>query len=44
MQRPPTISEMKKYVYLKSNELKELLYNSAEYDKLILVPYGLFIF
>ena len=35
MQRPPTISEMKKYVYLKSNELKELLYNSAEYDKLI---------
>ena len=35
LQRPPTISEMKKYVYLNSNDLKELLYNSPEYDKLI---------
>jgi hypothetical protein len=35
LQRPPTIQEMKKNVYLTSNNLKEYLYNSPEYDKLI---------
>jgi hypothetical protein len=35
LERPPTISEMKKYVYYNSNYLKELLFNSSEYDKLI---------
>ena len=35
LQRPPTIVEMKKYSYLSSNNLKEYLYNSPEYDKLI---------
>jgi len=35
LQRPPTIDEMNKYSYLSSNNLKEYLYNSPEYDKLI---------
>jgi hypothetical protein len=35
LQRPPTIEEMNKYSYLSSNNLKEYLYNSPEYDKLI---------
>ena len=35
LQRPPNIQEMKKYSYFTSNELKEYLYNSPEYDKLI---------
>jgi hypothetical protein len=35
LQRPPTIEEMTKYSYLSSNTLKEYLYNSPEYDKLI---------
>ena len=35
LQRPPTIEEMTKYSYLSSNNLKEYLYNSPEYDKLI---------
>ena len=35
LQRPPTIEEMTKYSYLSSNSLKEYLYNSPEYDKLI---------
>jgi hypothetical protein len=35
LERPPTIQEMKKFSYLNSNELKEFLYNSPEYDKLI---------
>lgn len=35
LERPPTIAEMKKYTYFNSNDLKEFLYNSAEYDKLI---------
>jgi hypothetical protein len=33
--RPPTIQELKKYVYYTKEELKEFLYNSPEYDKLI---------
>ena len=35
LERPPSIQEMKKFSYLSSNELKEYLYNSPEYDKLI---------
>ncbi len=34
-ERPPTIQELKKYVYYTKDELKEFLYNSPEYDKLI---------
>ncbi len=33
--RPPTIQELHKYTYYTKDELKELLYNSPEYDKLI---------
>ena len=35
LERPPTIQEMKKFAYYKSEDLKEFLYNSPEYDKLI---------
>ena len=35
LERPPTIQEMKKFAYFTLNDLKEYLYNSPEYDKLI---------
>jgi len=35
LERPPTIQELKKYAYYTKEELKEFLYNSPEYDKLI---------
>ena len=35
VERPPNIEEMKKHAYYSNNELKEILYNSPEYDKLI---------
>ena len=35
LERPPTIQEMKNFSYLTNTELKEYLYNSPEYDKLI---------
>jgi hypothetical protein len=35
LERPPTIQEMKKHIYFSNSELKERLYNSPEYDKLI---------
>jgi hypothetical protein len=35
LDRPPTIQEMKKFAYFTLNDLKEYLYNSPEYDKLI---------
>jgi hypothetical protein len=35
VERPPTIQEMKKHAYFSNSELREILYNSPEYDKLI---------
>jgi hypothetical protein len=35
VQRPPTIQELKKHAYFSNSELREILYNSPEYDKLI---------
>jgi hypothetical protein len=35
LERPPTIQEMKKHAYFSNSELREILYNSPEYDKLI---------
>lgn len=35
LERPPSIQEIKKYSYFTSTNLKEYLYNSPEYDKLI---------
>ena len=35
LERPPTIQEMKKFSYFTNIELKEYLYNSSEYEKLI---------
>jgi len=35
LQRPPTIQEMRKYLYFTNTELKEYLYNIPEYEKLI---------
>ena len=35
VERPPNIQELKKHAYLSNSELKEFLFNSPEYDKLI---------
>lgn len=35
LERPPTIQEIKKNSFFTNTELKEILYNSPEYDKLI---------
>jgi len=35
VERPPNIQELKKHAYLSNIELKEFLFNSPEYDKLI---------
>jgi hypothetical protein len=35
LERPPTIGEITKYAYYSNNQLKEFLFNSPEYDKLI---------
>jgi hypothetical protein len=35
LERPPTINEITKYAYYSKDELKEYLFNSPEYDKLI---------
>lgn len=37
LKRTPTIQEINKFIYYTSNELKEYLYNSSEYEKLIKV-------
>jgi hypothetical protein len=35
LERPPSIQEMKRFAYYTANDLKEYLYNTPEYDKLI---------
>jgi hypothetical protein len=35
LERPPSIQEMKRFAYYTSDDLKEYLYNTPEYDKLI---------
>jgi hypothetical protein len=35
LERPPSIQEMKRFAYYTVNDLKEYLYNTPEYDKLI---------
>lgn len=35
LERPPTINEMNKFSYLSNDKIKEYLFNSFEYDKLI---------
>jgi len=35
LERPPTVNEITKYAYYSNDQLKEYLFNSPEYDKLI---------
>ena len=42
LKRTPTIPEINKFMYYTNNELKEFLYNSPEYEKLIKIQDNMF--